>query len=708
MSDSMCDSAPSVSFRGRGAGTNPPSRFLPLAVERNAWTLAEDPAPDTVLLRDTSRSILATNDSPDVGFDVSLNPYRGCEHGCAYCISGDTPILMADGTTRELERLEVGDEIYGTVRRGSYGRYVRTRVLAHWETVKQAFRITLEDGTELVASGDHRFLTDRGWKFVTGAMNGAARRPYLTLNNKLMGVGRFRRRVTRSDEYRLGYLCGVIRGDGHLATHDWARNGRSGRLYQFRLAMVDEPALRRAAEYLAGFGVETTSFLFQKGTTTKRPVQAIRAQRRAQYERIRTLIQWRSRPSLEWSAGFLAGIFDAEGSFSCGILRISNTDDAIIETTEKAVRQLGLDCVLEGDSKGQSLPVVTVRLRGGLRAHLRFFHTVDPAILRKRDVAGQALKSAAPLGVVAVEPTGRMHLFDITTGTGDFIADGVVSHNCYARPTHEYLGFSAGLDFETKLLVKEKAPELLRSELMKPSWKPRPIALSGVTDAWQPAERRLRITRGCLEVLGEFRNPVVVVTKSHLVTRDVDLLGGLAAHWAAKVNLSITTLDPELARKLEPRAAAPHRRLDAIRRLSDAGIPTGVIVGPVIPGLTDHELPAILEAAAAAGATSASYILLRLPHGVKELFADWLERHVPDRKEKVLGRVRDVRSGRLNDPRFRSRMRGEGPYAEQIRSMFEIARRRHSLDRRGEPLSTEAFRRPAPGGQGDLFSDPRA
>jgi DNA repair photolyase len=275
---------------------------------------------------------------------------------------------------------------------------------------------------------------------------------------------------------------------------------------------------------------------------------------------------------------------------------------------------------------------------------------------------------------------------------------------CYARPTHEYLGFSAGLDFETKLLVKEDAPQLLRRELMKTSWRPQPIAMSGVTDAWQPAESRLGITRACLEVLCEFRNPVVVVTKSHLVTRDADLLGELSRHRAAKVNLSVTTLDRELAWKIEQRAAAPNRRLDAIRRLSEAGIPTGVMVGPVIPGLTDHELPAILEAAAAAGATTASYILLRLPFGVKELFADWLERHYPDRKHKVLGRVRDVRSGRLNDPRFKSRMLGEGPYAEQIRSMFYIARRRHGLDRRGEPLSTAAFRRPSPGGQSDLFS----
>ena len=274
---------------------------------------------------------------------------------------------------------------------------------------------------------------------------------------------------------------------------------------------------------------------------------------------------------------------------------------------------------------------------------------------------------------------------------------------CYARPTHEYLGFSAGLDFETRILVKEDAPRLLRGELMRPSWRPRPIAISGVTDAYQPAERRLRVTRACLEVLAEFRNPVVIVTKSHLVTRDVDLLGELASVQAAKVNLSVTTLDRTLARQMEPRASAPERRLDAIRTLSGASIPTGVMVGPVIPGLTDHELPSILEAAADAGASTASYILLRLPHGVKEIFTAWLEAHYPDRKDRVLGRVRDVRGGTLNDPRYRSRMRGEGPYAEHIRAMFEVARRRHGLDRTGPALSAAAFRRPAPGGQGDLF-----
>ncbi|MBA2243585.1 MAG: PA0069 family radical SAM protein [Gemmatimonadetes bacterium] len=274
---------------------------------------------------------------------------------------------------------------------------------------------------------------------------------------------------------------------------------------------------------------------------------------------------------------------------------------------------------------------------------------------------------------------------------------------CYARPTHEWLGFSAGLDFETKILVKEDAPELLRRELSSPRWKPTTLALSGVTDPYQPAERRLRLTRRCLEVLAEFRNPVAIITKNHLVTRDLDLLGELARHRAAMVNLSITSLDAELQRVMEPRTSTPARRLDAIRQLAEAGIPVGVMVAPVIPGLTDHELPAILQAAADAGACTAGFVPLRLPLGVKDLFEHWLETHFPERKEKVLGRVRGMRGGKLNDPNFRSRMRGEGAYAEQIRALFHVARRRAGLSQDWPGLSTDSFRQPDATGQLGLF-----
>jgi DNA repair photolyase len=273
---------------------------------------------------------------------------------------------------------------------------------------------------------------------------------------------------------------------------------------------------------------------------------------------------------------------------------------------------------------------------------------------------------------------------------------------CYARPTHEYLGFSSGLDFETKILVKEDAPELLRRELSSPRWKPQVIAISGVTDCYQPAERHFRLTRRCLEVLAEFRNPVVIVTKSHLVVRDIDLLKQLAEYEAACVFVSITTLDAALAGSMEPRATRPAGRLAAIESLHQAGVPVGVMVAPVIPGLNDHEIPGILGAAAQAGARSAGFTMLRLPYAIKDLFQGWLDRHFPQKKEKVLSRIRAVRGGQLSDPRFGSRMRGEGTIAEAIADVFKLGCRQAGIPDRSPKLSTAHFRRPG-GEQRELF-----
>ncbi|MEZ4334477.1 MAG: PA0069 family radical SAM protein [Myxococcota bacterium] len=265
---------------------------------------------------------------------------------------------------------------------------------------------------------------------------------------------------------------------------------------------------------------------------------------------------------------------------------------------------------------------------------------------------------------------------------------------CYARPTHEYLGYSAGLDFETRILVKHRAPELLRRELASSRWVPQVVALSGVTDAYQPIERKLELTRRCIAVFAEFRNPITIVTKNALVTRDLDLLRALAEAEAVSVALSVGTLDPEIQRTLEPRASSIGERLRAIETLARAGIPTSAMLGPVIPGLTDHEIPAILEAAKSAGATHASYIVLRLPHGLAALFDDWLRTYQPLRREKVLHRLEHLRGGRLNDPRFGHRMRGEGRFAEQIEATFRIWTRRLGLDGPRPALSTAAFRRP--------------
>ena len=265
---------------------------------------------------------------------------------------------------------------------------------------------------------------------------------------------------------------------------------------------------------------------------------------------------------------------------------------------------------------------------------------------------------------------------------------------CFARPNHEYLGFSAGLDFETKILIKEDAPELLRRELSSPKWEPQVIAISGVTDAYQPVERRLKLTRCCLEVLVEFRNPVVIITKNELVTRDIDLLGELARFNGVLVFVSVTSLDGDLARELEPRASQPIRRLAAIDALSAAGIPTGSLVAPVIPGLTDHEMPAIVSAVAKAGAVAAGYVPLRLPFGVSTLFEEWLTLHRPLQKDKVLNRVRDIRGGRLNDPNFGARMQGHGAYAEHLAELFEVSCRKAGLNSARPKLSVESFRRP--------------
>ena len=468
---------------------------------------------ETQVTIERARSIVSHNDSPDIGFDSSINPYRGCEHGCIYCLRGDTQVLMADGRNRPIVDLKVGDRIYGTRPDGTRRRYAPSRVLAHWSVIKAAYRVTLANGTQLVASADHRFLSERGWRFVIGPD-----RPHLTTHHRLMGPGTAR--------------------------------------------------------------------------------------------------------------------------------------------------------VVEGD---------LVRAEPGL-------------------------------GIVRVESLGEaIRLYDITTETEDFIANGVVSHNCYARPSHSYLELSPGLDFETKLFAKTNAAELLREELAKPGYKPSPIALGANTDCYQPIERKYRITRQILEVLSECNHPVTIVTKSALVERDLDLLGPMAEKNLVRVFVSIGTLDRELARKLEPRAASPQRRLDVLRALSGAKVPCGVMVAALIPALNDKTMEHVLEAAAAAGAEEAAYVLMRLPNELKDLFKEWLAAHYPDRAEHVISIVHQMRGGRDNDPRFGTRMTGTGNYADLIAKRFEIACRKYRLNehgagRRRAELNCGLFRPPAKNpGQFSLF-----
>jgi len=564
-------------------------------------------------------------------FRWTVNPYRGCSHACVYCLGGNTPILLTDGSARAIADLKIGDEIYGTQVRGAYRRYVRTQVLAHWATIKPAYRIWLADGTELIASGDHRFLTDRGWKFVSGSEQGSARRPHLTLNNELLGTGRFVPGPVKNNDFRMGYLTGMVRGDGHVGSYVYQRPGRArDEQHRFRLALADGEALDRSREHLAGVGVTTQAFAFSPANGVHRAVDAIRTSSRANVTRVRDLIGWPTQPTDEWAKGFLSGIFDADGSCSQGVLRVTNSDPAILAWTLTSFQRFGFDSVLEP-------PVAngcrTVRVRGGLSERMRFFHLVDPSISRKRDIDGRALKTNSHLRVVSIEPLEQpMDLFDITTGTGDFIADGVVSHNCFARPTHTYLGFDAGRDFEKEIVVKVNVPEVLRAELRRPSWKREHVALGTNTDPYQWVESRYRLMPGIWEALRDAANPCSVLTKSPLVLRDLSLLQEIAARTSVTANLSVPTLDAKAWRASEPHTPHPRARLEAVAELNRAGIRTGVLVAPLMPGINDdpRQVDAILQAATEAGATGVGGAALHLRGEVRGVFMEWLRAYRPD------------------------------------------------------------------------------
>jgi DNA repair photolyase len=692
-------------YKGRGALGNPQPRFLKPAIESVDDGWFRDEVPDSIATQvrpETARSIITHNDSPDIPFEQSINPYRGCEHGCSYCLGANTPILMADGTTRPIADIQVGDSIYGTVRNGWYRRYVRTHVLAHWSVIKPAWRITLEDGTELVCSADHRYLTERGWKFVTGTQYGPGRRPHLTIGNKLMGTGALTKPPEHDDDYRAGYLCGMIRGDGSLGLYRYTRkSGAKWESHQFRLALCDLQALERAQEWLRCQQIETRRFEFSAASANRRIMHAIGTHVRPRVQLIRELIAWRANPSRSWRIGFLAGIFDAEGSYSEGVLRISNTDFEIVRWITESMQALDFRFIVEHKPRDTRKSIDVVRLLGGLREHLRFFHTVDPAITRKRDISGQAVKSEARLGVARIEPLGgAMRLYDITTGTEDFIANGVVSHNCYARPSHAYMDLSPGIDFETKIFYKVDAARLLEQELGARGYVPKPITIGANTDPYQPLERELKVTRSLLEVLERTRHPLSLITKGTLILRDLDLLRSLARDQLVNVFVSITSLDAELKRTLEPRAASPAARLRVVRELVAAGVPTGVLVAPIIPAVNDCEIEDIVAAVAAHGAIKAGYVLLRLPHELKGIFRAWLDQHLPERAEHVMSLIRGARDGRENDPRFGSRMVGSGAWAQLLRDRFTLACRRHGLSMgRMRDLSSEHFRPPARGGQ---------
>lgn len=574
-------------------------------------------------------------------FDWTVNPYRGCSHACVYCLDPDTAILLADGRSKKLRDVVVGDVVVGTRRDGSYRRYTPATVSAKWSTRKRAYRVSLADGTELIASGDHRFLTERGWKYVRPAPAGTPQRPFLTTNNKMLGfgMGGVGTVLPVTDDYEQGYLCGIIRGDGMMLRREYSRsNGRGSYIaHRFRLALADTEALDRSRTYLANAGVSTTSRRFTEASTTRRAMEAIFTSRAADYEAITTIVAWPERPTTEWSRGFLAGVFDAEGSCSRGILRISNKDPRIVATIEAAMTSHGFDCVAEPERPNG---VTSIRLRGGLPARRRFFELTQPAITRKLDLLGSAVKSDAPLRVVAIDDLGEtIDMVDITTSTGDFIANGVVSHNCFARGTHEYLELDSGRDFDTQVVVKINVAEVLEKELRRGSWAHDPVMLGTNTDPYQRAEGRYKLMPGIVSALTESGTPFSILTKGTLLRRDLPLLQDAAASVKVSLAMSIAVFDDTLQHLIEPGTPTATARLDTVRAATEAGFHVTVFLMPIIPHLTDSiaAIDDALNRIKAAGATRVIYGALHLRPGAKQWFTQWLGEQHPELVSSYLG-----------------------------------------------------------------------
>jgi len=630
-------------------------------------------------------------------FGWTINPYRGCSHACAYCQSPETLILMADGRQKPLWQVEVGDRIYGTEVRGAYRRYVITTVQAKWGTRKQAYRTTLEDGTELVSSGDHRFLTDRGWKYVIGTMTGPHRRPYLTGSNKLMGFGL--NGLSAVDQpayfgidYRRGYLSGMIRGDGTMFEKTYQYAHRTMSVNSFRLALADVEALNRSRLYLEMAGIRTTTRLFSTASADHRPMTGIFTSRRDHFAAIKNLVRPPTWPTTQWATGFLAGVFDAEGSHSRGILRISNKDPQILANIRDSMDRLGITHIQEPAAPSG---VSSIRVTGGYPMRARFFGLTGPAITRKLDIEGMAVKSNAQLGVKSIENLHvEIDMIDITTGTGDFIANGVISHNCFARNTHTYLDLDAGKDFDSQIIVKVNVAEVLERELAKPSWGHHPVALGTNTDPYQRAEGRYRLMPGIIAALAASGTPFSILTKGSLLRRDLPLLQEAAEHVPVDLSMSIAIYDDALQQSVEPGTPSTAARLATVKAARAAGLPCAVFLMPVLPYLTDSvaHLDRAFELIADAGATSVAYTALHLRPGAREWYFAWLAREHPE----LVARYADM---------YRSSAYAPKEYRTWLAARVHPLLRKHGLDRpaRLDPATGVVQARPRSRGAGAII-----
>ena len=623
-----------------------------------------------------ARSIInRVPDASRVPFRWTINPYRGCSHACTYCAEGETPVLMADGRTRPIRELQAGDAVYGTVRRGDCRRYVITPVLAHWQTVRQAYRLTLADGTRLVTSGDHRFLTTEGWGHVHHSRDSRARCPQLTPGASLMGAGAFAPPPKESADYRHGYLCGFLRGAGLHAGGAPGADGRS------RLALTGEEARDRAAGYLTAEGVEAQRIL---STDPAWPVPLDCAGPASRFRRPGSAAE-------EWRRGFLAGIFDAAGGYRDGSLRLSISEPELLQWTVACLGSLRFRSVIR-DTRPDSPAAVIVQ--GGLREHLRFFHATDPAITGKRSIEGGPVGSDPGLRVTRIEPLEmEVPMYDITTGTGDFIANGVVSHNCFARNTHTYLDLDAGQDFNSKIVVKVNAPDLVRRELARGRSGGEHIAMGTNVDCYQRAEGRYQLMPGILSALRDAANPFSILTKGTLILRDADLIEEAADVTDVGLAVSVGSIDEDLWRAVEPGTPSPLRRLEVCAEFGRRGLGCGVLMGPVIPFLSDspEQLAATVRLIAEAGADYVSPIVLHLRPGAREWFLAWLREHHPE----LVARYRALYGRGAYAPRA---------YQEQVSAQVRELAQRHGIGRTrrgrrlrgGQPGPAGPPARPAP------------
>jgi DNA repair photolyase len=614
-----------------------------------------------------------------VPFSWTINPYRGCTHACLYCLAGWTPILMAGGGQRAIADLRVGDAIVGTVLdRNHRRRYVTTHVRDFWTTEKPVYRVTLADGTELESSGDHRFLTPNGWRHV--AQGDGEHRPTLRVGSRLVGTGQFQfGPKTYKEGYQNGYLCGFASAMfGPESSPDISSLSHT--------TFYGIPIAGRIREYLLATSRNRDRSLVLAGVDE--PVEF-------EYrDPIHDILRRPIEPTLSWRQGFLAGLYDECGSCERDRLTLTPEDASLVGLAHASLEMLGFDVTVEPSRYAGGKAVV---VRGGLQAQLRFLHSVEPADARLR-LDDQYVKSTTDTKVVSIEPLGETRrLYDITTGTGDFIANGVVSHNCFARPTHKYLDMDAGRDFEKQIIVKVNIPEVLRVDLARPSWKREHIAMGTNTDPYQWVEGRYKLMRGIWEAMRDFANPCSILTKSPLVLRDLDLLLEIQERTTVTANFSVPTLNEGAWRETEPHTPSPRARLEAVAELNRAGIPCGVLIAPLMPGINDdpREVAKIVELATEAGAVSIGGIALHLRGEVR--FFDYLKDKRPDLVPEY---ERLYRRGAYAPPEIRRRLTaliGPGPL-RQSRYMRDVEARRAEL--RADELSR---REPEPLPQASLF-----